>query len=82
MVLLLGEGLQSHEFRSEHLKFEIVHRSRQWGVHNEHTDLGLREVAWAGDVHLGVIRKSHIHLYSTKTKHRLRREASKSGIES
>lgn len=29
VVLLLGEGLQSHEFRSQHLKFEIVHRSRQ-----------------------------------------------------
>lgn len=26
-----------------------------------HIDLGLREVAWAGDTHLGVIRKSHLH---------------------
>lgn len=79
MVLLLGEGLQSHEFRAEHLNFEIVHSV---AFTMTHTDLGLREVAWAGDVHLGVIRKSHIHLYSTKTKYRLRREASKSGIES
>lgn len=31
-VVLLGEGLQSHEFRSEPLKFEIVHRS---GVCND-----------------------------------------------
>lgn len=26
-----------------------------------HTDLGLREVAWAGDAQLGVLRKSHLH---------------------
>lgn len=45
-----------------------------------HTDLGLREVAWAGDAHLGVIRKSHLHPSAAQGKQT--EERSKPGTES